>query len=175
MNDKMIRFLKSIGIEDIDRFDLDFELVARNANNRDRVDMFIIKKTPWNSRLLEEFMNGLNTISYQYMMRFSYETKPNADDAAKLFDDWFFSHNRYRTEAKCVGEDGKVTFYYKGEEEKNSGAQAEIDFEEFLKEKEKETDDDLRLITTIATAMSYTCYLNSCFVKTEVTSDIVNK
>ena len=115
MNDKMIRFLKSIGIEDIDRFDLDFELVARNANNRDRVDMFIIKKTPWNSRLLEEFMNGLNTISYQYMMRFSYETKPNADDAAKLFDDWFFSHNRYRTEAKCVGEDGKVTFYYKGE------------------------------------------------------------
>lgn len=35
------------------------------------------------------------------------------------------------------------------------------------KDEGKDMDDDLRLMSTIATAMSYTCYLNSCFVKTE--------
>ena len=55
MNDKMTRFLTSIKLENLDRFDMDFDLVARNQYNREQVDMLIVKETPWEYELLEEF------------------------------------------------------------------------------------------------------------------------
>ena len=54
MNDKMIRFLNSINLENIDRFDMDFDLVVRNQYNRAQVDMLIVKETPWKYELLED-------------------------------------------------------------------------------------------------------------------------
>ena len=61
MNDKMIRFLNSIGIENVDRFDLDFDLVTRNTYNRNQIDMLIVKQTPWNFELLEEVTEKLQS------------------------------------------------------------------------------------------------------------------
>ena len=69
MNDKMTRFLNSINLQNIDRFDMDFDLVVRNQYNRAQVDMLIVKETPWDYSLLEEFQEALNTIQYPYSVK----------------------------------------------------------------------------------------------------------
>ena len=45
MDNKMSRFLTSIGLKDIERFDLGFDLVSRNEFVREQVDMYMVKKT----------------------------------------------------------------------------------------------------------------------------------
>ena len=62
----MRRFLTSIGIENVDRFDLDFDIVTRNSYNRNQIDMLIVKDAPWTYELLEEFQNHLETVKYPY-------------------------------------------------------------------------------------------------------------
>ena len=80
MTDKMISFLKHIGIENFDDFDIDFEMVGRNRFNRNQIDMVIRKNTPWKYHLLREFQDALNTITYPYTLRLSYLVRPNMDD-----------------------------------------------------------------------------------------------
>ena len=62
MNDKMRRFLTSINIDNVERFDLDFDIVTRNQYNRNQIDMLIVKQVPWTYELLEEFQNHLESI-----------------------------------------------------------------------------------------------------------------
>ena len=80
MKDKMIRFLNSIHIENIDDFDMDFEMVGYNRFNPKQLDMVIIKQTPWKYSLLRQFQDGLETITYKYLLRFSYQVRPNGED-----------------------------------------------------------------------------------------------
>ena len=132
MNDKMIRFLTSIGLENIERFDMDFDLVTRNQLNREQVDMLIVKKTPWEYELLEEFQEHLEGISYPYTMKFSYISKPKAMDATKLFRPWHYSHCRFDSELKIVGIGKDITVYYDDEEEQNKNKKTIADFKNFL-------------------------------------------
>ena len=89
MKDKMRSFLNSIHIENVDDFDLDFEMVGRNRFNFQQIDMLIVKEQPWDYELLRQFQDGLSTISYPYTMHFSYLHRPDNKDAIKLFYDWF--------------------------------------------------------------------------------------
>ena len=132
MNDKMMRFLTSIKIENLERFDMDFDLVARNQYNRNQVDMLIVKQTPWDYELLEEFMEALQTIDYPYTMKFSYIKKPDAGEAAKLFEDWHFSHNRFKSDLKIFGIGKNITIYYDSEEQKTKNANTIKEFKQFL-------------------------------------------
>ena len=132
MNDKMIRFLTSIKLENLDRFDMDFDLVARNQYNREQVDMLIVKKTPWDNELLEEFLDALQSIQYPYSMKFSYIKKPHAGDATKLFGDWHYRHNRFNSNLKIFGINKTITIYYENEEEKAKYASTIKDYKQFL-------------------------------------------
>ena len=85
----MRSFLNSIHIENIDDFDLDFEMVGRNRFNYQQIDMIIVKDRPWDYELLRQFQDGLNTITYPYTLHFSYLTRPTSEDAINLFYDWF--------------------------------------------------------------------------------------
>ena len=76
MTDKMVSFLKHINIENIDDFDIDFEMVGRNRFKREQIDMVIVKNTPWQYYLLRQFQDGLNTLTYPYLLRFSYIKRP---------------------------------------------------------------------------------------------------
>ena len=89
MTDKMISFLKHLNIENIDDFDIDFEMVARNRFNREQIDMMIVKNTPWKYHLLREFQDALNGLTYPYLLRFSYLVRPDMNDLVKLFEDWY--------------------------------------------------------------------------------------
>ena len=44
MTDKMVSFLKHLNIENIDDFDIDFEMVGRNRFKPQQIDMMIVKK-----------------------------------------------------------------------------------------------------------------------------------
>ena len=132
MNDKMRRFLTSISIENLERFDMDFDIVTRNTFNRDQIDMFIIKETPWEYELLEEFLTHLETVKYPYQMKFSYIKKPMASDATKLFQDWHYSHCRYNSNLRIIGIGNTITIFYDSEEEKAKNEQIIKDYTQFL-------------------------------------------
>ena len=128
----MRRFLTSIGIENIERFDLDFDLVTRNQYNRNKIDMLIVKEVPWTYELLEEFQNHLETIKYPYSIRFNYLRKPTASDATKLFHDWHYTHCRVNSTLKLIGIANVITVYYESEDEKIKNSQVLKDFQDFL-------------------------------------------
>ncbi len=132
MNNRMVRFLNSLNIKDIERFDMDFDLVARNTFIPAQIDMFIVKNTPWDYSLLEEFQEGLNIIGYPYTIRFSYTTRPTVYDAIKLFDDWHRSHNRFKANVRLEGTGNIITFIYPSDEAKENGEQVLKDFKDFL-------------------------------------------
>ena len=89
MSEKMISFLKHLNIENIDDFDIDFEMVGRNRFKPQQIDMVIVKKTPWKYHLLRQFQDALNNVTYPYLIRFSYLVRPDMNDLLKLFEDWY--------------------------------------------------------------------------------------
>ena len=95
MTDKMIRFLTSLQINNIDDFDLEFEMLGYDRFDKKRLNMVIIKQTPWKYELLRQFQDGLNTINYKYLLRFSYRVRPNGSDVIHLFEDWYQTQFRH--------------------------------------------------------------------------------
>ena len=132
MNDKMKRFLTSIGIENIDRFDLDFDLVTRNQFVREQIDMLIVKKTPWSYDLLEEFKDALSRVTYPYTITISYIQKPTAYEAIQLFDDWHRSNYRFPPDVRLSAQGNNITFTFESENDLNDYEQEIKDFKEFL-------------------------------------------
>lgn len=133
MNDKMKRFLTSIGINNIDDFDLDFEMVGYNRFVKNRLDMVIVKDTPWQYSLLREFQDGLNNINYQYLLRFSYRVRPNLNDVITLFEEWYQTLYRLPHNLNVYGdEDGYILIEYANEAEKEQYKLIIEDFRSFL-------------------------------------------
>ena len=133
MSDKMVRFLNSIKIYNVEDFDLDFEMVGYNRFDKKQLDMVIVKKSPWRYELLRQFQDGLNTISYKYLLRFSYLVRPNFNDVLHLFEDWYQTLYRLPPNLNITGDDdGHIYIEYVNEAEKEQYANAIIDFRSFL-------------------------------------------
>ncbi len=128
----MVRFLQSISLENIDRFDIDFDLVSRNVYDKKQVDMLIVKKTPWTYELLEEFIDHLANIKYPYKIIFSYLQKPTVYEAIQLFSDWHRSHNRFQSDINLEAENDKIKFIFSNEKEKEESENTLKDFKDFL-------------------------------------------
>ena len=133
MNEKMISFLRHMNIENIDDFDLDFEMVGRNRFNRDQIDMMIVKNTPWKYHLLREFQDALNTLTYPYLIRFSYIVRPDMNDLIKLFEDWYQTIYRIPHNLELIEvNDSCLKVMYANEAEKAQYEAAIKDFNDFL-------------------------------------------
>ncbi len=132
MNNKMVRFLTSLKLENIERFDLDFDLVTRNNFIHDQIDMLIAKDTPWDYSLLDEFMEGLNTVTYPYKITFSYRQKPTVYEAVQLFDDWHRSHYRFPNDFSLKIDGDLIQAIFSSEDDKQKHEQVIKDFNEFL-------------------------------------------
>ena len=133
MQEKMKSFLKSIHIDNIDDFDLDFEMVGRNRFNYQQIDMIISKQVPWTYELLRQFQDGLNTITYPYTLHFSYSKRPTAFDAINLFDDWF--RYLYRSDSDVELNpisDSVIQINYLDESFKKRNESIVNDFKDFL-------------------------------------------
>ena len=86
----MIRFLNSIGIENVDDFDMDFQVAKLDPENPERLLMVILKKRGWNYYLFEEFLHALAAIEYPYTLSFRYESLEDAD-IISFFKEWFLN------------------------------------------------------------------------------------
>jgi DNA polymerase-3 subunit alpha (Gram-positive type) len=91
MQDKMMRFLSSLGISDPSSFDMDFTRVKNDKEHGGVIIMDIKKDTPWEYALLEEFQEALVPIKYPYALSFSYSSAPTLEDVDSLFQDWYLS------------------------------------------------------------------------------------
>ena len=133
MTDRMISFLKHINIENFDDFDIDFEMVGRNRFRKEQIDMVIRKNTPWKYHLLRQFQDGLNTLTYPYMLRFSYVVRPNMDDLMALFEDWYQTIYRIPHNLELEPQnDSCLKVWYANEAEKVQYESAIKDFRDFL-------------------------------------------
>ena len=133
MKDKMRSFLKSIHIENIDDFDLDFEMVGRNRFNYQQIDMLITKDRPWEYELLRQFQDGLNTISYPYTLHFSYLVRPTSKDAIALFYDWFRYIYRAESDIQLTEVDNDtIRVDYLDESFKERNQEIVKDYKDFL-------------------------------------------
>ncbi|HNX16195.1 MAG TPA: PolC-type DNA polymerase III [Bacilli bacterium] len=133
MNEKMVRFLNSLGIENLDDFDLDFEMIGRNRFNKQQWDMVIVKTKPWKYHLLRQFQDGLINITYPYSLRFSYLVRPDYTDALSLFADWYQTIYRLPHNLVISGDEEDHLFVeYLNQSEKEQYSQAIADFREFL-------------------------------------------
>ena len=130
----MVRFLNSIHIENIDDFDIDFEMVARDRFRNEQINMVIIKNTPWKYHLLRRFQDALNEITYPYLLRFSYRVRPDFNDVNHLFADWYQTLYRLPHNLEIVEDgEGKIKVEYANEAEKEQYHEIIQDFKDFLK------------------------------------------
>ena len=133
MTDKMVRFLNSIKINNVEDFDLDFEMLGYNRFDKKQLDMVIVKKTPWKYSLLRQFQDGLQTITYKYLLRFSYIVRPNSYDVLSLFEDWYQTIYRLPHNLTVTCEDDEhIVIEYADEAEKEQYKSAIEDFKSFL-------------------------------------------
>ena len=130
---KMQRFLNSLHIDNVDDFDMSFEMINRNRFNDKQWDMVIIKSTPWKYQLLRQFQDGLQHINYPYLLRFSYLVRPNFDDVNRLFGEWY--QTLYRLPHDLIiscDEDDHILIEYISQAEKEQYHQIIEDFKDFL-------------------------------------------
>ena len=133
MQDTMRRFLKSIGIEDAERFDIDFDLASRDPFNAKRWLFNICKDTPWVPSLLNEFQDGLTGIDYDYRIQFSYKSAPSIYNAIDLWQSWYFRLHRATPTVKIeAANPAEIAFSFLAEEEERTYAPAIADFQSFL-------------------------------------------
>ncbi len=133
MKEKMRSFLNHLHIENIDDFDLDFEMVGRNRFNYQQIDMIIVKEKPWDYDLLREFIDALGSVDYPYTLTFSYLSKPTSEDAARLFNDWYRYLYRAESDIELIPEANEIIrIEYLDESFKNRNKQIIDEFKSFL-------------------------------------------
>ncbi len=130
----MERFLKSIYIDNIDDFDLDFDALSYDRFIKDRLNMNIVKKTPWEFSFLDEFLDHLHYIEYNYQMTFSYIKGPSKQDVIDLFFQWYRSLYRLIPDIRVNADENQdqIIFTYESKEEASTFKPVISDFRSFL-------------------------------------------
>lgn len=128
----MIRFLNSIGLNDVTSFDIDFDLIQRNPLDREQIDMYIVKDTPWEYQNLDLFMSCLSKIHYPYKMFFSYRKAPNVYDAIQLFEHWYTGIYHIPCQLELAANGENIEFVFHSEKEQKDNDLVITDFKDFL-------------------------------------------
>ena len=91
-SDRIKRFLKSINIENIEDFDLDFVSITKSKVDNN-VFVYVFKKySPWEARCLDEFLSGLNSITtYKADISFIYDSDIKIEDVIEIVDSKYFN------------------------------------------------------------------------------------
>ncbi len=90
----MVRFLQTLGIDDADAFDLQFEAVTKHPFNPQQWDMVITKDHPWTFSQLEPFLKGIALLNYPTSFTFTYREAPTLENILNLFLEWHLHHYR---------------------------------------------------------------------------------
>lgn len=117
MQERMIKFLRSIGIEDFDNYDIYFEKITRSQFLKGGFNFVIVKEKPWNSYQIDHFLRGLNNIDYLYDLTFIYKSEFTPSDIEEISKWRYF--NNLRKELNCKYEYNQNVFTFKFEDEVN--------------------------------------------------------
>jgi len=130
--EKMVSFLNSLHIDNVDDFDMYFENVCRNKDRHEQIDMDIVKQTPWKYTFLHQLQEGLMTVNYPYFIRFSYLNKPKGEDICTLLKEWYQSIYHIPLDVQVEYEQSVIRFVYKSLEEQKKFTPILFDFKDFL-------------------------------------------
>ena len=112
----MTRFLQSIGIQDVDGFDLSFDVVSKHPIIPQQWDMVITKETPWTFAQLERFLAGITTLNYPTSFTFTYRKAPTLQDVLSLFLAWYEVQYRQPFGLLPLVNGQSITFSYPDQE-----------------------------------------------------------
>lgn len=129
----MIKFLKSIGIDNHEDYDMSFKLITKNVFNKDQFDMYISKDTPWEYSKLEVFLRSLSLIEYPYELTFSYEKNPSIEDVYELFLNWYQGYARSKFDFTIVKEPNGLVIVFENVQQQTKNYRIINDFQGFLK------------------------------------------
>ena len=135
MTDKLVRFLNSIEIYNVDDFDIEFDMICKNRFNPKKYDMMIVKQTPWTYERIRQFQDALVNIDYPYSLMFSYKERPSGVDVVHLFNDWYQTIYRTIPKLKFLADekrDGYIDIIYPNEISETIYKEAIKDFKDFL-------------------------------------------
>ena len=133
MTEKMISFLRHLNIENIDDFDMDFEMVGRDRFKKEQINMVIVKKTPWKYYLLRQLQDALNNVTYPYLLMFSYIQRPEMSDLIELFEEWYQTIYRLPHNLVLIEQsENCLLVLYENEAEKAQYQMIIKDFRDFL-------------------------------------------
>jgi DNA polymerase III subunit alpha, Gram-positive type len=116
MQEKMQRFLLTLGIRNVDAFDLQFESVTKNPLQPQQWDMVVTKDTPWLFQQLEPFLAGIATLNYPSSFQFTYRQEIGLHDVMQLFREWYAHHYRQPWGIVPLINGKSITFSYSNPE-----------------------------------------------------------
>ncbi len=158
---KFKRFLNSIGIIDVESFDMRFLSIIKDPNKDNFFIYDIEKDTPWNFKLVNQFINSLNNIvSYDYKLNFEYKHEIEEIDIISLIKDWYFNHEFKECPFNMHLENHDIILTFFSDEDEKDFDKIKLDLKSFLdfinynfniKEEIKNTDEIEEVIDDIDT------------------------
>ena len=128
MSAKIIRFLNSIGIENTDLFDMEFEKVERDHNDQTLLLMTIKKETGWNYYAYEQFESALGSIEYPYRLSMKYGNI-DEESIAEFVNNWLLLSQRiflFGLEIKLVENTVKILYRNSSDKDALAGVSKEL-------------------------------------------------
>ncbi len=90
--DRITRFLKSIHIENIEDFDLDFVSIQKSLVDSNVYIYCFRKVSAWKAKLLDQFIEGINSIqTYKADISFVYDEEISINDVIEIVESNYFN------------------------------------------------------------------------------------
>src|SRR5574344_458614 len=87
INMKMVRFLHSIGVNDLGYFDIDMISCVKSQYDGDFYTFTFVKDKGWTYEMADRFFNCLFGIKYKYRMIFTYKSPLKDKNLVDLISD----------------------------------------------------------------------------------------
>ncbi len=116
----MMRFLRSIGVSDLKRFDLDMTNCVKSKYDENYYTLYMVKETGWNYPDADYFFNLLIGLHFKYHIIFTYKSPIKDKILCDLISDWMFNNAHHYADFKVsyteIPEDKKLTFIFTSKE-----------------------------------------------------------
>ena len=130
---RMSKFLNSIGITDLDIFDMDFISITKSEFDENLFIYNIKKETPWNYHQFEIFFNGLSSItSYNYKINFTYLSEIDDESIKNFVEDWYFNHYMAQPDFYMTFVDNHINLIFDEQDDLNDFQSREGDLKSLL-------------------------------------------
>ena len=132
VNDRIVRFLTALGIEDPNGYDMEFLAITKDLFEKDKLLMVIEKQTPWTYAHFEAFSRGLIQLSYPVEITFRYNQFILAEHVSPFFHDWFEATYHHPFPGTCRLTDAELMFIWHDEGQQHAFASVRSTFADVM-------------------------------------------